>query len=464
MVFSSPIFLFLFLPITLFIYFLIPKSLKNTFLFIASLLFYAWGELAFVYVMLASIVLNYTFARLINYFRNKILGAFFFLFAITLNLASLIYFKYFNFLLTSAGFNYDESITLPLGISFFTFHALSYIIDVYREKSLPQKNFVNLGLYISNFSQLVAGPIIRYPDISDQLDERSLKSSDIVYGIRRFVIGMAKKVLVANTMAEIADRVFGSDLPHLDSSLAWLGLICYALQIYYDFSGYSDMAIGLGRIFGFHFLENFNYPYAATSVRDFWRRWHISLSNWFRDYVYIPMGGSYNGTARTYLNLLTIFILCGLWHGANWTFVIWGLWYGFFLILERTQLGIYFRKLPVVFQHTYTILVVLVGWVFFRSESVNAAIQYLKIMISLPNLTDSINWTYYLDADIVLALIIGIIGAAPLLPWLSEKISEKHKDSNGYLLIYNSCLILIFLLSILSLASGTYNPFIYFKF
>jgi alginate O-acetyltransferase complex protein AlgI len=462
MVFSSLFFLFLFLPITLFVYFLVPRKLKNTFLFIASLLFYAWGEVEFVYIMAGSILINYIMALLINYFKNKALGTFFFVIAIIINLAALIYFKYFNFLLTSIGFNFDESITLPLGISFFTFHAISYIVDVYREKSTPQKNLINLGLYISNFSQLVAGPIIRYPDVCDQLDNHLANTSDIAYGIRRFIIGLSKKVLIANNLAEITDKIFASDIQSIGSLLSWLGIVCYALQIYYDFSGYSDMAIGLGRIFGFHFLENFNYPYIATSIKDFWRRWHISLSNWFRDYVYIPLGGSRKNKSQTYFNLLLIFFLCGLWHGANWTFLIWGLWHGLFLILERTQLGFYLKKLPLLAQHVYTVFIITIGWVFFRSDTVNFSIQYLKSMFSFTNSTQVINWSSYIDNELILALIIGIVGSAPVFPQLSEFISDKKHFS--YQLIYNSFLIIIFLLSIMSLSSGTYNPFIYYRF
>jgi alginate O-acetyltransferase complex protein AlgI len=333
MVFSSPVFLFLFLPIVLGIYFILPRFMRNCWLLVMSLLFYTWGEHLFTLVMLASIAMNYLSGLLIDRFRggrgaNHVLWA-----SVAANLVLLICYKYSDFLLANLNVLliaahwqplHEKPTHLPIGISFFTFHAISYVIDVHRGNARVQKNFLNFALYESLFPQLVAGPIIRYQDIADQIDRRRETLSGFAYGVIRFITGLSKKMLIANVLAVSADEIFALPSGGLSTSVAWLGAICYALQIYFDFSGYSDMAVGLGHMFGFRFVENFNYPYVSRSIQEFWRRWHISLSTWFRDYLYIPLGGNRVSPRRIYLNLIIVFFLCGLWHGASWNFVIWG--------------------------------------------------------------------------------------------------------------------------------------------
>ena len=394
MVFSSPIFLFAFLPIVLALYFVVGRRFHNVLLIIASLLFYAWGETIYILIMVSSILLNYVLAIMIQKGHDSGLdlrARTFLIIAVIANLCLLCYFKYANFLVDSLDFilnavrlNWLEvrlsPVHLPIGISFFTFHSLSYVIDVYRKVVTAQRNLVNMALYISFFPQLIAGPIIRYHDIAAQIENRNVTPDKFAYGIQRFIMGLGKKVLIANTLAMAADQVFAIPAAQLTTGLAWLGITCYTLQIYFDFSGYSDMAIGLGRMFGFEILENFNYPYISSSIREFWRRWHISLTNWFRDYLYIPLGGNRGTPARTYLNLLTVFFLCGLWHGASWTFVVWGLYHGAFLILERLKFGKLLNSAWSPVRHLYTILVFMVGWVFFRSDTLPYALEFLKAM------------------------------------------------------------------------------------
>lgn len=345
MVFSSTAFLFLFLPIVLVLHFVLRGvRFRNVLLLLASLLFYAWSEQGIVLLLIASIVLNYSFGLGIDRCKDSAQARTLLIAAIAMNLAVLAYFKYTSFLIGNlnwllAQFHWSEikapKIHLPAGISFFTFHAISYIVDIYRRSASAQRNPIKLALYFDFFPQLIAGPIVRYHDIESQLDRRSITLDDVSIGIQRFVIGLAKKMLVANTLAQPADEIFAIAMPQLTPGVAWLGIVCYTLQIYFDFSGYSDMAIGLARVFGFRFLENFNYPYVARSIREFWRRWHISLSNWFRDYLYIPLGGNRCSPRRQYFNLLVVFSLCGLWHGASLNFLIWGLFHGAFLVLER---------------------------------------------------------------------------------------------------------------------------------
>src|SRR5215471_8104535 len=344
MVFSSPIFLFLFLPITLAVYFVLPKRARNTWLFAASLVFYGWGEPKFLAVMLASIICNFLLAQWIEKQGNRDRARRVLTLAVAINIGLLAFFKYTDFVVENLNTGLVDlgvrpltvpSIALPIGISFFTFHALSYVIDVYRGDARALRNPIDMGLYISLFSQLIAGPIIRYHDIAAQLRERWVTRSMFARGVSRFITGLGKKVLIANTLAVPVDLIFTIPSDQLTGGLAWLGVICYALQIYFDFSGYSDMAIGLGLMFGFRFLEKFNYPYISQSITEFWRRWHISLSNWFRDYLYIPLGGNRRGRLRGYFNLVIVFLLCGLWHGASWPFVLWGTWHGLFLVAER---------------------------------------------------------------------------------------------------------------------------------
>ncbi len=484
MVFSSIFFLFFFLPATLILYFSVGPKLRNLVLLLASLLFYAWGEVGYVMLMLFSISINWIFGLLINGSKSTPKRCkLFLIFGIILNLLPLAFFKYGNFLLDNlsylgSGVIADKlgegQIHLPIGISFFTFQAISYIVDVYRNTADVQKQPINLALYISLFPQLIAGPIVRYHDVARQIVQRTVSLVDFQYGAQRFVLGLGKKVLIANNIGAVADHIYSLPVETLPAGLLWLGMLTYTLQIYYDFSAYSDMAIGLGRMFGFHFLENFNYPYSSRSIQEFWRRWHISLSSWFKDYLYIPLGGNRKSTGRTYFNLLMVFFLCGLWHGASWTFVIWGLFHGMFLVLERGAFGKVIGRLPGIVQHTYTILVVMIGWVFFRAESLEQALAYLK---SLANFSTS----PYLDAklfatmnaEFYIALFVGIIFSYPIVPRLFSQYScrlEQAKVSTRLLIgsITTAGTIVwisfVIIYSSAQLMSGSHNPFLYFRF
>ena len=435
-------------------------------------------------LMLFSISINWIFGLLINDSKSTPKRCKLFLtLGIILNLLPLAFFKYGNFLLDNlsyfdsgiiAGMLGDGQIHLPIGISFFTFQAISYIVDVYRNTADVQKQPINLALYISLFPQLIAGPIVRYHDVARQIVRRTVSLVDFQYGVQRFVLGLGKKVLIANNIGAVADHIYSLPVETLPAGLLWLGMLTYTLQIYYDFSAYSDMAIGLGRMFGFHFLENFNYPYSSRSIQEFWRRWHISLSSWFKDYLYIPLGGNRKRTGRTYFNLLTVFFLCGLWHGASWTFVLWGLFHGLFLVLERGAFGKVIGRLPGIVQHAYTILVVMIGWVFFRAESLEQALVYLK---SLANFSAS----PYLDAklfatmnaEFYIALFVGIIFSYPIVPRLFSHYSyrlEQAKVSTrlliGSLTTAGTIVWISFIIiySSAQLMSGSHNPFLYFRF
>lgn len=480
MVFSSPIFLFVFLPLTLGLYYLLPRAAKNGFLLAASLVFYAWGELFFVLVMLASISFNYVFGRLIGSspgagHKKRVLAA-----GIAANLGLLAYFKYANFIVENLGQaglidagNWTP-VHLPLGISFFTFQAMSYLVDVYRGENQAQRSLVNVALYIALFPQLIAGPIVRYHDIATQIRERVISLLLINSGIQRFIYGLAKKVLIANPLGLVADQVFAISGGDLTTGTAWLGLVCYTLQIYFDFSGYSDMAIGLGRMLGFRFLENFNYPYISRSIKEFWRRWHISLSSWFRDYLYIPLGGNKEGNLRTYLNLLIVFCLCGLWHGASWTFLVWGLFHGVFLILERTRFGAFLERLPSPLRHAYTLLVVMAGWVFFRTEGMGEAMQYFSALAGQSAASgDTHALSQYLDVKVTFLLIAGTLLATPVSAKINAALmgAARNRDlafsgpkAAAYSLANVVVLVSLFLLVLTAIASNAYNPFIYFRF
>lgn len=476
MLFSSPLFVFLFLPIVLGCYFLLPAMLRNLLLVIASLLFYAWGEGVYVIVMIFSLSLNYGFGILIHEFHRQ--AKWTMAVAITVNLGMLAFFKYSVFLVQNIEMllapldikvGTINPVHLPLGISFFTFHSISYLIDIYRKDAPAQKKPIDLALYISFFPQLIAGPIIRYHDISDQLSKRIIGLDDFAVGIRRFIIGLGKKVIIANTLAVPADQIFSIPADQLTTSLAWLGIICYTLQIYFDFSGYSDMAIGLARLFGFHFLENFNYPYISKTIQEFWRRWHISLSNWFRDYLYIPLGGNRVKPWRVYFNLVAVFFLCGLWHGASWNFVIWGMLHGMFLVLERLGLAKFFDNNASWLGHAYALAVVTIGWVFFRSEDVFSALTYLKAMAGFGQGTGiEYHVSLYLTGELALVLVMAVLGAMPLKSSLSglnlADLRPVAQFSHVLPAINIGCLALVFLVSMSYLAAGTYNPFIYFRF
>lgn len=470
MVFSSSIFLFAFLPLTLLFYYCSPRFLKNVVLLIASLIFYAWGELFYVLLMLISISLNYTLGLRVRSSRFY-LGV-----AIGANLALLAHFKYANFVVDNVNAALVslsiepfllEPVHLPLGISFFTFQALSYLIDVYRGETRAQKNPLDLALYIGCFPQLIAGPIVRYHDVAQQIIERQHSLVLFASGAQRFIFGLAKKLLIANPLGEVADNIFALPADDLSMALCWLAIACYTLQIYFDFSGYSDMAIGLGRMFGFRFLENFNYPYIAQSIQEFWQRWHISLSNWFRDYLYIPLGGSRVAQWRIYANLLIVFFLCGLWHGASWNFVVWGLFHGTFLVLERVFLGNWLSYCWTLIRHIYVLLVVSIGWVFFRAEDLSYSLDFLKAMWIPAGDAEKIIYPtgFFLNNEVLLALFTGILLAMPLYRNLMVYVEENF--GNSLLMNYLPRLFLLFsllMLALIKISAATYNPFIYFRF
>jgi alginate O-acetyltransferase complex protein AlgI len=480
LVFSSPIFLFGFLPLALIFYFLSPKAAKNLVLLVISLVFYAWGEIFYVCIMLFSILANYVFGVFIQAFSGRPTKSKYLLISgVIVNLLLLISFKYANFIsdnldvvLEAAGVSTINlaPVHLPLGISFFTFQAMSYIIDVYRRKVPAQKNLFNLALYISLFPQLIAGPIVRYKDIADQILQRTHPINLFAKGIRRFIYGLAKKTLIANTLGQVADNIFGLTGNDLTTPLAWLGIVAYSLQIYFDFSGYSDMAIGLGMMFGFKFFENFNYPYISNSVQEFWRRWHISLSTWFRDYVYISLGGNRVSTFRVYVNLLTVFMLTGFWHGASWSFLVFGLFHGGFLVIERLGLGQILKNLWRPASHMYLILVVMIGFVIFRAGDLEQAIFYLKSMSNLSNVhTTEFQYAQALSYEAMYAFAFGILLSMPIFPRLTGYLISVTKGSLLKRTIYidfpeTVLLSILFLLSIMKIASSTYNPFIYFRF
>lgn len=473
MVFSSIAFLGLFFPIVFALYHLTPARFKNGMLALASLVFYAWGEPKFVVIMLLSVAFNHQAARFLHRSRhpNLILGL-----AVSVNLLLLGIFKYaafavenFNWLSTWWGGHALTiwTIALPIGISFYTFHAISYLIDIHRGNAAPTRSIVDYALYILLFPQLIAGPIIRYKDIHQQIAQRSCSLTDMREGVTRFIIGLGKKVLIANQMGLLADVAFGAPAQDLDMATAWIGLVCYSLQIYFDFSGYSDMAIGLARMFGFRFPENFNLPYTATSVQDFWRRWHISLSTWFRDYVYIPLGGNRGSAFRTYLNLWCVFLLTGIWHGASWNFVIWGALHGAALTLERL---IHSRLAPWsgVLQRLYTLLVVMLAWVFFRCDTLAQAIDYLGALFTpAPHPGFMLGRDQALSGYALVVLVVALIMALGLHQTLWRRWGNALSAHwpPGPLRIAQALLLeVVLLLAILSMALGQYNPFIYFRF
>ena len=476
MVFSSITFLWIFLPIVLLINYLFSfikneKAkfwCKNTVLLIASLVFYAWGGLWYLLIMISSILGNYLFALGIHYAKNhpKVKKTTL-VFAIIFNLGLLFYFKYANFFMSileniaHANFGLRE-VVLPIGISFFTFQAMSYVIDVYWGKSECQKNPVLLALYIAFFPQLIAGPIVKYNEIEAQLKNRSENTEKFLEGIKRFLYGLAKKVIIANSVGGVAEAVFSNEISALGTGAAWVGIICYTIQIYYDFSGYSDMAIGLGKMFGFEFCENFNYPYTSLSIREFWRRWHISLSSWFKEYVYIPLGGNRKGKWRTLLNLFIVFLLTGIWHGANYTFLLWGVIFGIFLVVERLFLGNLLEKNKFKpLNWIYTMFVVVILWVFFRAESVGYAFGFIG------RLFDFSAGTFNIAQEVSLwqwgALLFGILFSGFIQRPL-KGVYDKVKGKSWMFWIDFLCQISLFIVCIVILMSNTFNPFIYFQF
>ena len=468
MLFSSSIFLFFFLPIVIIGYRLVPKGGRVYFLMLASLFFYAWGEPRYILVMLLSIAINYSFGLLIHASAGKkgYLGRILLFAAVAGNLGILFYFKYMDFVLDSAnrflgtGFAFHD-IVMPIGISFFTFQGMSYVIDLYFKKVRVQKNPALTAFYISFFPQLIAGPIVRYSHIEEQLYRRDDSFEKFVSGAKRFIIGLSKKVIVANTVGYVADQVFAHPALENTAATAWLGVVCYTFQIFFDFSGYSDMAIGLGRMFGFEFLENFNYPYISKTVTEFWRRWHISLSSWFRDYLYIPLGGNRKG--NVYVNLLIVFAVTGFWHGASFNFIAWGLWHGMFLIIERVAgLREAPKKALAPLRYAITMLAVVVGWVFFRAEGLREALDYIGVMFGAVQ-PENVGFTawYYITNKAIIAL---AIAAAASIPIAKTKFFEGIRGHAAWKYASTAMLLLLFFVSIVFVVSSSYNPFIYFRF
>jgi alginate O-acetyltransferase complex protein AlgI len=476
MVFSSAIFLFFFLPLVIIGYHLLRESFRIYFLMLASLFFYAWGGPKYILVILLSIAVNYLFGILLHlcaekraYIRKTLLFL-----ALACNLGILFYYKYLNFAIDNVnrlfgtGF-VERNIILPIGISFFTFQGMSYIIDLYRQKIKVQKNPALVAFYIAFFPQLIAGPIIRYADIEGQLYKRAESAEKFVSGVKRFIIGLAKKVLIANSLGYTADLIFSIPAAENTAATAWVGVICYFFQIFFDFSGYSDMAIGLGKMFGFDFRENFNYPYISRSITEFWRRWHISLSSWFRDYVYIPLGG--NRTGNVYLHLLIVFVVTGFWHGASFNFLVWGLWHGLFLIIERiikhkyalsAELPIAVHRFIDALRWALTIFVVIIGWVFFRAEGLREALTYLGIMFGVGS-PENVGFTvgYYLNVKMLIVLVFAVAASAPIS---KAKLFTTIKDHFAWRFATAIMTLLLFYVSIVFVISSSYNPFIYFRF
>ena len=471
------LFLWIFLPVVLLTNYILGRlplkfkqriKLKNRFLLVASLVFYAWGGLYYLALMLAVIAINYFGGLWLSKIKAKIQKRWALALVIVADLGLLFYFKYFNLLIStiesirkmeSGGLGFRE-VVLPIGISFYIFQAMSYVIDLTREKTEVQRNLFDFGLYVALFPQLIAGPIVQYKDIERQLYHRKNSPEAVAEGIRRFCYGLAKKGLIANILGEAVDRIWESDLSKIGFGTALLAAAAYTLQIYYDFSGYSDMAIGLGKMLGFSFRENFNLPYLSASIREFWRRWHISLSSWFKEYVYIPLGGSRKGAFRTCLNLFFVFLLTGIWHGANYTFFAWGMYYALFIILERVLYGKFLEKHK-WFGHIYAILIVSFGWIFFRADSFTDAMTFLGGFVRFKEETYS--YLQFVSFKTFLALILGILFCGPVQAWTS-KLYEKAKRNAFFQIGDTLVQTALLLVCICMLTTGTYNPFIYFQF
>lgn len=471
MLFASYTFLFIFLPFLLLMYFLSKTRYRNYILTVFSLFFYAYGGPKYLILMLFSIAVNYIMGLLVDKYRNqKTYAKIIVIFTTIINLAFLGYFKYADFFIVNANNIFHTNIALtnvvlPIGISFYTFQGLSYVIDIYRGHGDVQRNPINVALYISLFPQLIAGPIVRYETVAQQINERETNLDKFSIGLQRFIFGLAKKLIIANTFGEIADNIFCLEIQNIGFTLSWIGAIAYMIQIYYDFGGYSDMAIGLGKMFGFDFLENFNYPYFANSVTDFWRRWHISLSTWFRDYVYIPLGGNRKGKGRHIFNILVVWTLTGFWHGASWHFMLWGMYYGAVLLFEKFVLNHILEKCPNILRHIYTLLIVIVGWVIFRSDYTTYALHYLKTMFSFQFDSNDLMLLMQYFINYRWEFIIACIGAVPTTKYLYNWLKNTKKVEENYLYLGKSIVcVCLLIVSICYLVGGSYNPFIYFRF
>ena len=484
MLYCEPFFLFFFLPLTLGVYFVSPQSWRNFVLVAASLLFYAVGEDHFFFWLVGSVLLNYWLAIMIAKNAGRPAARTYLIIGLVSDLALLFVFKYTTFAVENlngllawaqAPTLRVPHIPLALGISFFTFHKISYKVDVYRGTAPARRNLVELALYILLFPQLIAGPIVRYQEIATELHTRFTTRNDLAAGICRFICGLGKKMILANAMGHCTDSILALPSEQVGTGLAWLAVVCYTGQIYFDFSGYSDMAIGLARLFGFHFPENFNYPYVARSITDFWHRWHMSLSRWFRDYLYIPLGGNRVAPWRVYFNLFLVFFLCGLWHGANWHFAVWGMFHGLLLVAEKRGLGKALLRMPVAVQHGYTMFLVMIGWVLFRADTLEQATDLLLKMAGLKVASAAtVGLREFLNGELAVILMVGAVAATPIIHWvragleqLTDRLSSVEARraldfSRGSLATASLLVILVY--SSMLIASGTYNPFIYYRF
>jgi len=470
MIFSSIPFLFFFFPLFLILYYLVPFKIKNIILLIFSLIFYAWGEPVYIVLMIFSSIVDYINGRMIEkYYDNKVKKRFFMIGSVIINVLLLGFFKYSDFLIENINNIFNLSIPLlelglPIGISFFTFQTMSYSIDVYRGEVKAEHNFLNFMTYVSMFPQLIAGPIVRYQTVSDELYKREITFEKFSSGFVRFLQGLFKKVLIANNVGYVWSLISG-DVSDISLMTAWLGIIMFAFQIYFDFSGYSDMAIGIGKMLGFTYPENFNYPYISKSITEFWRRWHISLSSWFKDYVYIPLGGSRCSKILNIRNILIVWMLTGIWHGAAWNFVLWGLYFGVILLIEKFVLKKVLEKLPNALKHIYALFLILVGWLIFAFDDVNLLGQYAIKLFANGTFIDAQFMQYFTDYFVI--IIVAIIFSMPIYPYLKEKFTQNSPSpmckSLGQILIY-LVYIALFIVVISMLVSDTYNPFLYFRF
>lgn len=465
MVFSSAVFLFVFLPVVFILHTVIRNTTaRNVLLIVASLIFYAWGEPVYVVLLLASILINYLLGRFV-WGRKPVLVA-----AVIVNLAFLIVFKYAGFIVQSINVLpfislKEPKISMPIGISFYTFQAMSYVIDTYRDERKRPGSFLDVMLYVCLFPQLVAGPIVKYNSVREQLQDRQVSAEGTASGIQRFIVGLSKKMLIANVMAVAADRMFALDIAQLDMASAWVGAVCYMLQIYFDFSGYSDMAVGMGKMFGFSFPENFDYPYTACSIRQFWKKWHISLTSWFREYLYFPLGGNRKGRARTLFNRFFVFLCTGIWHGADWTFVVWGIYHGVLTMLETVlvkdknagKAADSAKPVIRVLGHIYTLLAVMIGFVIFRADSMSQAVHFIVSMFSFgATAVGTMTAVSVMSPLFIITLIIAAVACTPVLRMLPKNAVTR--------LLGMVLTIILYMLCIMEIAAGSYNPFIYFRF
>ena len=469
MVFSSILFIFRFLPAALLIYFITPNKFKNFTLLILSLIFYSWGETKYILIMFASIFIDYFVSRGIEKYRGKNKIALCLLcISIIFNLGMLFFFKYFNFFIDNINTVFNLAlnhvkITLPLGISFYTFQTMSYSIDVYRGRVKAEKNIINFGAFVCLFPQLIAGPIVKYTDIQRELSHRVINKEQIEEGIELFILGLGRKVLIANNIGMLWTEVEAIGFTSISTILAWLGVLAFAFQIYFDFSGYSLMAIGLGKMLGFNFPRNFNHPYIARSMSEFWRRWHITLGSWFREYVYIPLGGNRVSSLRMVFNLFIVWFLTGFWHGASWTFIAWGLYFGFFIAIEKAFLNKVLSKIYTPIRHLYLIMVVMIGWVFFRADNFHYAFNYIKCLFGINgNILYDNSTLIYLN-DYIYIIIVAIIFSTPIIRIIKPRL-RKFENNHIYYILKSIIFMSIFISVVIKLVNSTYNPFLYFRF